>query len=79
MFVAIAPHLIYLSWLRPYVDLTWWQFALLSLPYISLVLAILIALLAGVGMRGHTGRRAIRVYYLIVALALLAFNLAIIL
>jgi hypothetical protein len=77
--VALAPNLIYLSWLRPYVDLTWWQFALLSLPYVSLALAILIASLAGLGMRAQTGRRAVRVYYLIVALALLAFNLAIIL
>jgi CubicO group peptidase (beta-lactamase class C family) len=79
MVVAIAPTLIYLTWLRPYVDLTWWQFALLSLPYIGLVLGILIAALAGLGMRGQAGRRAIRVYYLIVALALLAFNLAILL
>jgi CubicO group peptidase (beta-lactamase class C family) len=79
MFVALAPILIYLPWLRPYVDLTWWQFAYLSLPFTSLVLAIVIAMLAGLGIRGHVGRRAIHFYYLIVALALLIFNLVIIL
>ncbi|HEU0293071.1 MAG TPA: hypothetical protein VFR47_10075 [Anaerolineales bacterium] len=79
MFVALAPNLIYLPWLRPYVDLTWWQFALLSLPFASLALAIELTLLAGLGMRGHTESRAIHSYYLLVALALLIFNLAIIL
>jgi hypothetical protein len=77
--VALFPILIYRPWLRPYVDLTWWQFAFLSLPYVGLVLGIVIASLAGLGMRGHTGWRAIHVYYLIVGLALLVFNWAIIL
>lgn len=79
MLVALAPNLIYLPWLRQYVDLTGWQFALLSLPFVSLVLAIVIALLAGLGMRVQTSGRPIRFFYLIVALALVAFNLAIIL
>jgi hypothetical protein len=68
-----------MPWLRPYVDLTWWQFAILSLPYVSLLFASVIALMAGSGMRNQTESRAIRIYYLIVALALLTFNLAIIL
>jgi CubicO group peptidase (beta-lactamase class C family) len=79
IFVAIAPILIHLPWLHPYVDLTWWQFAYLSLPFVSLVLAMVIASLAGLGIRGHVGRRAIHFYYLIVALALLTFNLSILL
>jgi hypothetical protein len=77
--VALVPLLIYLPWLPPYVDLTWWQFAYLSLPFISLGLAIVIASLAGLGIRGHVGRRAIHFYYLLVALALLIFNLALLL
>jgi hypothetical protein len=60
------------------VDLLWWQFALLSLPFISPVLAIIIALISGLGMRSYTNGRAIRWYYLTVALALLGFNLALI-
>ncbi len=79
MMVALIPSLVYLPWLHPYVDLTWWQFALLSLPFVSVVLAIVIALLVGLSMGGYTGWRAFRFYYLIVALALLTFNLAIIL
>jgi len=79
MMVALFPILISMPWHPPYVDLTWWQFALLSLPYVSVVLGIVTALLAGLSLRIHTGGRAIRFYYLIVALALVAFNLALIL
>jgi hypothetical protein len=75
--IAVVPNLIYIPWPRPYLDLTWWQFTLLSLPFVSVVLAIMIALLAVLSMRDHTGGRVIRFYYLIVALALLIFNLAI--
>jgi CubicO group peptidase (beta-lactamase class C family) len=82
-FIAVTPNMMYILaslplW-RPYVDLLWWQFALLSLPFVSLALAVVIALLAGLGMRGPMEGRAIRLYYSIVALALLTFNLAIIL
>jgi CubicO group peptidase (beta-lactamase class C family) len=79
MMVALFPILLYMPWLHPYVDLTWWQFTLLSLPFVSLTLAIVIVLLTGLSMRGHVGGRAIRFYYLIVTLALVAFNLDIIL
>jgi hypothetical protein len=81
--IALTPNMVYilasLPFLRPYVDLTWWQFAFLSLPLISLVLAIVIALLAGPITRSHAWARTTRLYYLSVALALLAFNVAIIL
>jgi CubicO group peptidase (beta-lactamase class C family) len=81
--IALTPNMIYILaaiplW-RPYVDLLWWQFAILSLPYVNLVLAIVIASLAALSMSGNTGGRIRRFNYLIVALALLAFNLAIIL
>jgi hypothetical protein len=79
MMVALFPILLYMPWLHPYVDLTWWQFTLLSLPFVSLTLAIVIVLLTGLSMRGHVGGRAIRFYYFIVTLALVAFNLDIIL
>ncbi len=81
--IALTPNMVYtlayIPWPRPYVDLLWWQIALLSLPFVSLLLAVIIALLVGPGLRVHTGGRAIRFYYLIVAMALLAFNLTIIL
>jgi hypothetical protein len=70
--------LTYIPFLRPYVDLLWWQYVLLSLPFISLLFAIVIAGMAGLGMRSQTEARAIRFYYLTVALALLGFNLALI-
>jgi len=81
--IALIPNMVYIvvsiPFMRPYVDLTWWQFALLSLPFVNLTLAIVIVLLTGLSMRGHVGGRAIRFYYLIVTLALVAFNLDIIL
>jgi CubicO group peptidase (beta-lactamase class C family) len=80
--IMLIPNMVYLlafiPLLRPYVDLSWWQFAILSLPFLSLVLALAIALLDGLPARSGTVRRATRIYYLIVALALLTFNLAII-
>jgi len=76
---AFIPNLIYVPWPRPYADLLWWQSALLDLPFINLLLAIVVALLAGFGLKSSIGRRTNRFYYLIVALALVAFNLAIIL
>jgi hypothetical protein len=64
----------YVPWPRLYVDLSWWQFGVLSLPFVSLVLAIVVVLLCGLSLRNHTGARSIRLYYFVVALALLAFN-----
>ena len=68
----------YIPLQRPYMDLLWWQFGLLSLPFISLLMGILIALLAGLNMKIDAGRRTTNLYYLIVALALMSFNLAMI-
>jgi hypothetical protein len=81
--IALIPNMIYLLaslplW-RPYVDLPWWQFAILSLPYVSLTFAAVIALMAGLRLRSKRDGRTIRFYYLLVSMALLAFNLAIIL
>jgi hypothetical protein len=78
--IALTPNMIYILaslplW-RPYVDLLWWQFGILSFPFASLLLAVLIALLAGPITRGHSWVRTPRLYYLSVALALLAFNVA---
>ena len=68
----------YVPWPRPYSDLPWWQFALLSLPFASLVLALVIALLTGLWITNQTEGRKIRLYYLGIALALLIFNLALV-
>lgn len=77
--IFFIPNMIHVPWPRPYVDLLWWQFALLSLPFASLVLAVVIAVLAWLSMKGQTDGHAIRFYYLSVALALLTFNLVLIL
>ncbi len=68
--VGIVPNLIYFPWPRPFSDLTWWQFALVGMPFISLGLAVGTALLAGLALRGRSSRW----YFMVVALALLVFN-----
>jgi hypothetical protein len=77
--IALLPNLIYIPWPRPYADLPWWQSGILIFPFVSLLLAVLIALLAGPITRSHAWARTTRLYYLSVALALLVFNVAIIL
>lgn len=77
--IALVPHLIDVPWPRPYADLSWWQYALLSLPFISLVIGVVIALLAGLRLRSQPGSRAMPIYYLFVGLLLVGFNLAILL
>jgi CubicO group peptidase (beta-lactamase class C family) len=81
--IALTPNMIHmlasLPWTRPYVDLLWWQFAILSLPYLSLAFALVIVLMAGLRLRSESDGRTICLYYLIVSMALLAFNVAILL
>jgi CubicO group peptidase (beta-lactamase class C family) len=81
--IALTPNMIHmlasLPLLRPYVDLLWWQFAILSLPYVSLAIAVVIVLMTGLRLRSKRDGRNICFYYLIVSMALLAFNVAIIL
>jgi hypothetical protein len=72
--IALIPNMIYFPWPMPIEDFTFWQFLLLSLPFVSLALAIGVALIAGIGLKEHTGARATRWYYLIVSLVLLVFN-----
>jgi CubicO group peptidase (beta-lactamase class C family) len=78
VFIALVDHLVHVPWPRPYADLTWWQFVLLSLPFASLLLLAGIALIVVLSLRTNTWPRALRWYYMSVGLALLAFNLAII-
>ena len=78
-FIVFIPNLVYVPWPHPYSDLPWWQHSFLRLPFLSLVLAIVIALLTVLRLRNYTERRAIHLPYFIVALALLTFNLAILL
>ncbi len=71
--IGLIPNLIYFPWPRPYIDLTWWQFALVGTPFISLGLAVGITLIAGLALRG----RSVRWYFLVVALALLIFDVVV--
>jgi hypothetical protein len=68
--IAVVPNLVYFPWPRPYIDLTWWQFALIGMPSISLALAVAIALIAALALRN----RSARWYFIAVAAALLLFN-----
>ncbi|MGA2821807.1 MAG: serine hydrolase domain-containing protein [Anaerolineales bacterium] len=74
---AIVPNLVYVPWPRPWVGLTGWQFAALRLPYASLFLAAGAAVLTVLAWIRNSGGRGIRIYYALVALALLGFNLAV--
>jgi hypothetical protein len=73
---AIVPNLVYVPWPRPWADLSWWQFAGLSLPYAALILAVAAASLTVMAWKRSPDGRGIRIYYTVVALTLLAFNLA---
>jgi hypothetical protein len=65
--------------MQPYIDLLWWQFAILSLPYLSLTLAAVIALIAGKRLSSKMDGRTIHFYYLSLATLLVSFNLVILL
>ena len=71
--------LVYIPLMRPYVDLLWWQYTFLSLPFANLILGVVVGMIAGLTIRSHTWKRTVHFYYLIVALALLTFNLVLIL
>lgn len=75
--IVILPNMVYFPWPHPYADLTVWQHILFYIPYISLVMACLAALLAGFAFKYHTLERSLRVYFLISILALLVFNIMI--
>ena len=79
--ILLIPNMVYIlayiPLMHPYVDLLWWQFGLLSLPYVSLLLTVAIALVAIPGLKRKTEGRVLHSYYLFVAMALLAFNLTI--
>jgi CubicO group peptidase (beta-lactamase class C family) len=77
--IAFAPNLIYLPWPHPFTDLLWWQKALLDLPFASLVCSAGIILIALLFMRNVSWRRASRRVTCVVGLALMAFNLVILL
>ncbi len=80
--VALIPNLVYLPWPRPWADLLWWQYAAFCLPFASLALAAAVAVEQVAHSRLNGSRawgRPLRIYYAAVALALVGFNLALIL
>jgi CubicO group peptidase (beta-lactamase class C family) len=75
---AIVPNLAYVPWPRPWADLLWWQFAGLNLPFASLLLAAGVVLLAGLAIKNRAWGCPLRIYYSLVAVTLLIFNLVLI-
>jgi len=77
MVLVVIPNMVYFSWPHPYTELKLWQHLLLYLPYISMLLAGLAAVLAMLASKNSSLVRFMRNYFLITILALLAFNIAI--
>jgi hypothetical protein len=77
-FIALVPNLMYLPWPLPFVDLAWWQFALVGLPFANLALAVGAVLAAALALYSGKARGA-GWYFLAVGLALLAFEALILL
>jgi CubicO group peptidase (beta-lactamase class C family) len=73
--VVIIPNMIYLPWPHPYTEMRLWQQGLLYLPYLSLALAVIAALLGGMAYRRKGLAPSMRKYFVIVVLALVAFNI----
>ncbi len=76
-FIARIPNLIDVPWPVPWHELEWYQFAGMSMPYIALALAVGAAALIAIAWKQSRNGRGIRVYFTIAVLALLVFNLAI--
>jgi CubicO group peptidase (beta-lactamase class C family) len=72
--VVFIPNMIYLPWPHPYVELKLWQKVLFDLPYISLAVAVLAALLSFVGYKRHGLTPFLGAYLAVTVLVLLAFN-----
>ena len=75
--LVFLPNLVYVPWPRPFVDLLWWQFVLVGLPFVNLILAVGTVLAAVLWRGKYAWTHTIFRYYFTVGLALLAFNLAI--
>lgn len=79
--IALTPNMVYIlasiPLTRPYVDLPWWQFVILSLPYVSLVFAFGILLTTSMGLSSQKNERGLSLYYGAVSLVLVSFNLII--
>jgi CubicO group peptidase (beta-lactamase class C family) len=74
LIIALSPYLVYFPWPHPWPDMLWWQFALFSLPFANLLISVGVAILTVLVLRSSKGFRTTCWYYLVVALAVLAFN-----
>jgi len=72
--VVMIPNMIYLPWPRPYTELNLWQHVLLYLPYISLGMAMMVALLAGAAYRKRGLRGFMGGYFVMAVVVVVAFN-----
>jgi CubicO group peptidase (beta-lactamase class C family) len=72
--IVLVPNLVHVRWPIPYLDLAWWQFALVGLPFASLLLGIGVTLASALAVKDHAGKHSAKGYILAVGLALIAFN-----
>jgi len=78
--IKIFPNLMYVPWPLPYVDLAWWQFCLMSMPFASLLLAVVdVGLLASLAIKNNIWKRSAAWYSIPITLVLFAFDLVVIL
>jgi CubicO group peptidase (beta-lactamase class C family) len=72
--VVIVPYMIYLPWPHPFTEMNLWQHVLLYLPYISMAVALIAAVLAGVAYKRRGLTPSLGRYMGATLLACLVFN-----
>ena len=75
--IGLLPGLLAVPWPAPYPELIWWQFIVMSMPYIALTLAVGAATLTTLAWVRNQDGRGSRIYYTLVALFLVVFNVAV--
>ena len=75
--LLLIPNMVYFSWPSPYKELVFWQQLLFRLPFVSLAVVGIAALLTVLAYKTNLLERFMRIYFPIAILVLLAFNIAI--
>jgi hypothetical protein len=72
---VLIPNLMYFRWPHPFAEMNLWQHVLLDLPYISLGITAISAILAGVAYKKKAITPSLGAYFGATVLAALVFNI----